>query len=129
MQKGGKDTPEYTAARQHHHDIGRTRGIDYTLDLYGADALILPSETSYASRLAAIAGYPAGTVADASGVSNMFGIDQRSSGFNNVPAILHQITLGNLYSVRARRAPIRVLSRRMSFNALMLSFVKRFEHI
>jgi len=57
VQTTGKNSTEYLAARAEGIDIGRTRGIDYTLDTYGADALVLPTE-GYASSLAAVAGYP-----------------------------------------------------------------------
>jgi len=57
VQTTGKNTSVYTNARATDYDIGRTNGIDYTLDKYGADALVLPTE-GYASSLAAVAGYP-----------------------------------------------------------------------
>ena len=38
------------------HDLGRTRGIDGALQMFGVDALLMPS--SVASGPAAIAGYP-----------------------------------------------------------------------
>jgi amidase len=44
VQTTGKNSTEYIAARAAEVDIGRTRGIDYTLDKYGADALVLPTE-------------------------------------------------------------------------------------
>jgi amidase len=57
VQTTGKNATVYLEARATDIDIGRTRGIDYTLDTYGADALVLPTE-GYASSLAAVAGYP-----------------------------------------------------------------------
>lgn len=57
VQTAGKNATVYTDAIATDHDLGRTRGIDYTLDKYGADALVLPTE-GYASTLAAVAGYP-----------------------------------------------------------------------
>ena len=57
VQTQGKNASIYIQARATDLDIGRTRGIDYTLDKYGADALVLPTE-GYASSLAAVAGYP-----------------------------------------------------------------------
>ena len=38
------------------HDLGRTRGIDGALQMFGVDALLMPS--TVASGPAAIAGYP-----------------------------------------------------------------------
>jgi len=61
VQTTGKNASIYLEARATDLDIGRTRGIDYTLDKYGADALVLPTE-GYASSLAAVAGYPIVTV-------------------------------------------------------------------
>ncbi len=57
VQTTGKNATVYTQARATDLDIGRTRGIDYVLNTYGADALVLPTE-GYASSLAAVAGYP-----------------------------------------------------------------------
>ncbi|ORY32178.1 amidase signature domain-containing protein [Naematelia encephala] len=57
VQTTGKNATVYVKARATDIDIGRTRGIDYTLNKYGADALVLPTE-GYASSLAAVAGYP-----------------------------------------------------------------------
>ncbi|KAK8866203.1 hypothetical protein IAR55_001354 [Kwoniella newhampshirensis] len=57
VQTTGKNATVYLDARAQDLDIGRTRGIDYVLDTYGADALVLPTE-GYASSLAAVAGYP-----------------------------------------------------------------------
>lgn len=57
VQTTGKNATVYLEARATDLDIGRTRGIDATLDQYGADALVLPTE-GYASSLAAVAGYP-----------------------------------------------------------------------
>lgn len=53
----GKNVTAYADARAQDIDLGRTRGIDATLDKYSADALVLPTE-GYASSLAAVAGYP-----------------------------------------------------------------------
>jgi len=57
VQTTGTNSSEYIAARAQEIEIGRTNGIDYTLDKYGADALVLPTE-GYASSLAANARYP-----------------------------------------------------------------------
>lgn len=57
VQTTGKNATVYIKARAQVYDIGRTRGIDATLDKYSADALVLPTE-GYASSLAAVAGYP-----------------------------------------------------------------------
>lgn len=57
VQTPGKNASAYIDARAEGIDLGRTRGIDATLDKYSADALILPTE-GYASSLAAVAGYP-----------------------------------------------------------------------
>lgn len=53
----GRDSPAYKAARAADLDIGATRGIDAALDLYGLDALLVPSEgnaTSPAARVCPI---------------------------------------------------------------------------
>ena len=61
VQTTGKNASIYVQARATDLEIGRTRGIDQTLDQYHADALVLPTE-GYASSLAAVAGYPIVTV-------------------------------------------------------------------
>ncbi|ORX39547.1 amidase signature domain-containing protein [Kockovaella imperatae] len=57
VQTTGRNATEYIHARATDYNIGRTNGIDYVLDKYQADALVLPTE-GYASSLAAVAGYP-----------------------------------------------------------------------
>ncbi|KAI9437995.1 amidase signature enzyme [Lactarius indigo] len=51
----------YFAALAADHDLGRTRGIDATLAKFKLDAIILPTD-GFASRPAAVAGYPVVTV-------------------------------------------------------------------
>lgn len=53
--------PVYITALNADHDLGRTRGIDATLQKYNLDALIAPSE-GFTTGPSAIAGYPIVTV-------------------------------------------------------------------
>ncbi|KAJ7165363.1 amidase signature enzyme [Mycena filopes] len=51
----------YFAAMAANHDIGSTRGIDFVLEKFNLDALILPA-SGITPRMAAIVGYPIVTV-------------------------------------------------------------------
>ncbi|KIL61985.1 hypothetical protein M378DRAFT_13183 [Amanita muscaria Koide BX008] len=55
------EDPVYIAALNADHDLGRTRGIDATLQKYNLDAIVTPAP-GYTSVPSAIAGYPIVTV-------------------------------------------------------------------
>ncbi|KIJ64690.1 hypothetical protein HYDPIDRAFT_111255 [Hydnomerulius pinastri MD-312] len=60
--EASKVDEEYYEAVRKDYELGRTEGIDATLKKFRLDAFVLPSNYGYASKSAAIAGYPLITV-------------------------------------------------------------------
>ncbi|KAF8558677.1 amidase signature enzyme [Imleria badia] len=56
--EASKEDERYYEAVKKGYQLGRTDGIDATLKRFALDAIILPSNDSYATKAAAIAGYP-----------------------------------------------------------------------
>ncbi|KAF9224888.1 amidase signature enzyme [Gyrodon lividus] len=57
-----KEDEQYYEAIKKDYELGRTEGIDATLKKFRLDAIVLPSNYGYATKAAAIAGYPLVTV-------------------------------------------------------------------
>ncbi|KAF8843435.1 amidase signature enzyme [Paxillus ammoniavirescens] len=53
-----KEDEQYYEAIKKDYELGRTEGIDATLKEFELDAIVLPSSYGYATKAAAIAGYP-----------------------------------------------------------------------
>ncbi|KIJ05490.1 hypothetical protein PAXINDRAFT_21265 [Paxillus involutus ATCC 200175] len=53
-----KEDEQYYEAVKKDYELRRTKGIDATLKEFELDAIVLPSNYSYATKAAAIAGYP-----------------------------------------------------------------------
>ncbi|KAG9308337.1 amidase signature enzyme [Chiua virens] len=56
--EASREDKEYYEAVKKDYQLGRTDGIDATLKNFALDAIILPSGYGYATKAAAIAGYP-----------------------------------------------------------------------
>ncbi|KAG6380231.1 amidase signature domain-containing protein [Boletus reticuloceps] len=56
--EASKEDEKYYEAVKKGYQLGRTDGIDATLKKFALDAIVLPSDDSYASKAAGIAGYP-----------------------------------------------------------------------
>ncbi|KAF9238056.1 amidase signature domain-containing protein [Melanogaster broomeanus] len=60
--ESSKEDEHYYEAIRKDYELGRAEGIDATLKKFKLDAIILPSSYSFATKAAAIAGYPVVTV-------------------------------------------------------------------